>query len=105
MAFIITKPLEEHIQEATAQVNKIAGDKILSLYPQYKQANMTARYVELMKLNELTSTEASEIEVIWRWIKAIRGQSNVANTKIAVSNSVVEIRNITGNFISFLDSV
>lgn len=104
MAFLITKPLAEHKQEYTVEINKLAGDKILALYPQYKQANMTARYVELMKLNELTSTEALAIEVIWDWIKAIRSQSNVANSTIDSALDMVGIRLALEEFKVFLST-
>ena len=104
MAFLITKPLVKHKQEYTVEVNTLAGEKILALYPQYKQANMTARYVELMKLNELTSTEALAIEAAWDWIKAIRAQSNVANSTIDSSVDMVGIRLALEDFKVFLST-
>jgi hypothetical protein len=69
-------------QGAVDGINASAGKKILDRYPQYKQANMTARFIELMTLSETASQEALDIKAAWDWIKSIREASNIANNAI-----------------------
>lgn len=67
----------------TDSVRAEARRRILSAFPEWKQANMTARAVELVdKLvrgETLTDAEADEraaIDAAWGWIKAVRAASN-----------------------------
>lgn len=53
---------------------------ILSVFPEWRQANMTARAVELLRKGEASWTaaetaEAAVIEGAWGWIKAVRARS------------------------------
>lgn len=98
MPFIITKPLDEQKQEFIAEVNALAGAKILALYPDYKQRNMTARYVELVTLGELDTQEALSIKSAWEWIKSVRERSNVANLGIQSASTIAEIKPIVDQF-------
>jgi len=65
-----------------ADIKGQAGDRILALYPDWKQRNMTARAVELVRARQdraLASDEASEeadLIAAFDTIKAIRVRSN-----------------------------
>lgn len=59
------------------------GRRIYTLFPQWKQANLTARATELVNLRvvngTLTEQEIAEFAVlqsIWDWIKAVRAASD-----------------------------
>lgn len=58
-----------------------AQRRIYELYPQWKQANMTARAVELLQKGQQNWTmeeqaEAAALNDSWAWIKHIRQKSN-----------------------------
>ena len=69
-------------------VNAEAGRRILAIAPEWKQANMTARMVELMPKmigNTTSADEKAEISAahaIWDRIKAIRAYSNTITQAI-----------------------
>jgi len=70
-------------------VKEEARKRILALYPEWKQANMTARAVELLdifRLNgEWTLEETAEYEAIkaaWAQIKAIRAASDAVEAEL-----------------------
>lgn len=93
MPFIITKPLDEQKQEFIAEVNKLAGDKILSLYPIYKQINLGR------------TPEAQETIDMYAYIDGIRNHSNEANNGIILTTSIAEIRVLVDQFKSYLESL
>jgi len=74
----------------TLRVSKIkaeAGRIINARYPEWKQRNMTARGLELVREEQvngsLTTEETAEIgdiEAVWAWIKSIRTTSDQAET-------------------------
>lgn len=105
MPFIITKPLETQKQEFIAEINTLASDKILALYPDYKQRNMTARYIELVTLSELETTEALSIKDAWDWIKNIRSESNTTNLAITSATNISDIKQLIETFITLLATV
>jgi hypothetical protein len=78
-------------KDAIDGVNSSAGKKILDRYPQYKQANMTARFIELMTLSETSSQEALDIKAAWDWIKSIRQESNVASDVITAADAAGQV--------------
>lgn len=59
-----------------------AKRRILASYPEWKQANMTARGVELMRIRMSRAwtadeqSEADALQAAWDWIKGIRTKSN-----------------------------
>lgn len=58
-----------------------ARRRILARYPDWKQVNMTARTVELLRKGEanLTPAEATEsaaMQAAWDWVKAVRAASD-----------------------------
>lgn len=66
--------------EQKALVKAEARRRILDRYPDWKQTNMLARSVELVKKgNTLTPeelTETQQLEAVWAWIKAVRTASD-----------------------------
>ena len=61
-----------------------ARRRILAAFPEWKQANMTARATELVSIElregSLTAGQEAErdaIETAWTWIKSVREASNV----------------------------
>lgn len=70
-----------------AAVKAEARGRILARYPDWKQANMTARGVELAfkvaqgeTLREAETTEIAALQGVWGWIKAVREASNALET-------------------------
>ena len=68
-----------------------AGLRILEKYPQWKQANMTARMVELNKIRasvgSWTAGEQIEVDVIqsaWDWVKSVRSASDALELTLPV---------------------
>lgn len=88
MAFLITKPLEAHKQEAITEINTLAGDKITALYPLYKQLNVA---------------RTANAQVMYDWIDSIRLLSNTTNDGIALAETVSAIRVLESQFSEQLD--
>jgi hypothetical protein len=85
--------------EAIARINQRAGEIITTQLPQWRQANLTARAVELQSLGSgnWTESEAQEwagITSLWDWVKSIRGQSNIAVAAVSTASSEAEISTI-----------
>lgn len=64
-----------------ADVKAEAQRRIFGRYPQWKQANMTARAVELLQIGQTNwsaeeQAEAAALNAAWAWIKAIRTKSD-----------------------------
>lgn len=91
--------------DTLAEINSLAGEKILALYPQYKQANLTARFVELITLNETDSEEGVAIQAAWDWIKEVRSSSNSAYELAANSVSVVGLQTVSEDYLSALELI
>ncbi len=65
------------------RVKDEARRRILAIYPVWKQANLTARAVELVELKHDNTTwtvdeqtEADVIQAIWDWVKSVRTASD-----------------------------
>lgn len=102
-------PDDLHINQVKANakslINGLTGDKILSLYPDHKQRNMTARYMKLMKLNQLETTEALNLESIWTWIESVRAASNIANAALLIAGDNDEINLILADYTAQLSQL
>jgi hypothetical protein len=80
--------------EADATVEDVkteARRRILENYPEWKQANMTARMVELNKIRasvgSWTAGEQIEVDVIqsaWDWVKSVRSASDALELTLPV---------------------
>lgn len=66
--------------EQKAIVKAEARRRILDRYPDWKQTNMLARSVELVKkgasLTPEETVESQQLEAVWAWIKAVRAASD-----------------------------
>jgi hypothetical protein len=90
MAFLITKPIADHKAESIVSINTQAGDKILALYPLYKQLNVA-------RLSDATA--------MYTYIDAIRDLSNTATIAIGLAVDMLGIRAIESQFIADLQNV
>ena len=73
----------ERAERRVAAIKADARRRILDRYPDWRQANMTARGVELQDLwrrhGEWTDAEAAEaaaLQAAWDWIKTVRRHSD-----------------------------
>jgi hypothetical protein len=66
---------KQHIKAATRA-------HILARYPEWMQANLTARAVELVSLNQTTGPEWGQMQAIWNWIKATRARSDLLESDV-----------------------
>lgn len=69
---------------SNGDVKAEARRRILAVFPDWKQANMTARGVELQDIwrrtgswTEQEQAEADALQAAWAWIKAVRSASDV----------------------------
>lgn len=76
-----------------AAVKQEARNRILAVYPDWKQANMTARGVELVRTlivngqwTAAEATEAAALDAAWARVKTIRAQSDALEAEIAAMN-------------------
>lgn len=83
------KSLTQITPSVIADIKARAGGLILERFPQYKQANMTARGVQLAyKLASDTPLDAGELLEVaalqgaWAWVKAVRDQSNALEAEV-----------------------
>jgi hypothetical protein len=97
-------------------VNNLTSEKIFSMYPQTKQANMQAQHSTLMAIisgsiaietggmfaaRELDDTEKTQlisIQSAWYWIESVRAASNVANAAINDSLNADNINEILSQY-------
>lgn len=87
--WIFEPPTQEQIEGQVVAIKLAAREDILSRYPDWKQANMTARAVELLeakaagaKWSPDEQAEADAIRDAWAWIKERRVQSDAEETAI-----------------------
>jgi hypothetical protein len=73
--------------DAVAAIKIEARRRILEVYPDWKQVNMTARGVELVRIKADGGTwstgeaaEAGLLDSAWTWIKAVRAASDAIET-------------------------
>lgn len=92
--------IEDLKTQAIADINLETQIKIYSIYPQTKQANLQARWSELvyedalLGSNSLINQQSSEglaIKAAWDWIKDLRNRSNTA---IATLNTFSDLDTI-----------
>ncbi|WP_024296636.1 hypothetical protein [Methylomicrobium lacus] len=105
MPFEITRPLETLRAQATARINARAEEIIKARLPQWKQANLTARAVELnhRAVGLWTQAETAEwgaIQAEWEWVKSVRAASNVATDAVASADSPAAVYSAVKTFLS-----
>jgi len=75
-------------------IKRAAQIYILTRYPQWRQANLASRAVELVRVQmqgALTvdqETELAAIETVWAWIKAVRDTSNEAEASGVTADQI-----------------
>ena len=77
-----------------AAIKQAARQTILARYPEWMQANLTARAVELVSLGELSGPEWQRMQSIWAWIKAVRAHSDLLEADVANCTTVEAVENI-----------
>jgi hypothetical protein len=70
------------------QIKVAARTRILARYPEWRQANLTARAVELVSLGETSGAEWQQMQSIWAWIKAVRARSDLLEADVAACTTV-----------------
>lgn len=77
---VTRRPLEQQIEAVRAE----CGRRIYTAFPQWRQANYTARATELIEkkadglvLDAQELAELAALKSVWDWIKAVRAASNV----------------------------
>lgn len=90
------KTIEELQQAAIDRINKIAGSKIETVFPLWKQSNVNAKAVEILSKESKTQEDKkilSDISAIHTWIKEIQDISNIATDAILTLTTPQDIRN------------
>jgi hypothetical protein len=64
------------------QIKAATRAHILARYPEWMQANLTARAVELVSLGQITGPEWGQMQAIWNWIKATRARSDLLESDV-----------------------
>lgn len=75
-------------------IKQAARQVILARYPEWMQANLTARAVELVSLGEITGPEWQRMQSIWAWIKAVRTRSDLLEADVAACTTVEAVEGI-----------
>lgn len=75
-------------------IKTTARQIILSRYPEWRQANLTARAVELVSLGETSGPEWQQMQAIWGWIKAVRARSDLLEADVAACTTVEAVEGI-----------
>lgn len=60
----------------TSAIKEQARKRILAVLPEWKQANATARAVEMVASGQASGPEWEAMQTAWAWVKAIREYSN-----------------------------
>jgi hypothetical protein len=79
----------------TQQIKAAARARILARYPEWRQANLTARAVELVSLGQTTGPEWGQMQAIWNWIKATRARSDLLESDVDNCTTVEAVEQLT----------
>lgn len=72
-------------------IKTTARQIILARYPEWRQANLTARAVELVSLGQTSGPEWQQMQSIWAWIKAVRARSDLLEADVAACTTVAAV--------------
>jgi len=78
-----------------AEIKQVARARILARYPEWMQANLTARAVELVSLGQTTGPEWGQMQAIWDWIKAQRARSDLLEADVDNCTTVQAVEQLT----------
>lgn len=65
------------------RIKEEARQRILAVLPEWKQANATARAVELVAAGQASGPEWEAMQASWGWVKAVRQHSNALEAQAA----------------------
>ena len=77
-----------------AAIKAAARQTILARYPEWMQANLTARAVELVSLGQTTGPEWQQMQSIWSWIQGVRAHSDLLEADVANCTTVEAVEGI-----------
>jgi hypothetical protein len=77
------------------EIKAAARAQILARYPEWMQANLTARAVELVSLGQTTGPEWGQMQAIWNWIKATRARSDLLESDVDNCTTVAAVEQLT----------
>lgn len=77
------------------QIKQAARAQILARYPEWMQANLTARAVELVSLGQTTGPEWGQMQAIWGWIKATRARSDLLEADVDNCTTVEAVEQLS----------
>ena len=97
--------LEESKDIAIRYINTLSGSKIIENYPIHKQINLSARWSELVFLNQTDSQEAIDIQLVWTWVKTIRDESNRVNALILSTSDTQSVNALVEDFKLYLTTI
>lgn len=85
----VPRPVEQIRERFKTEIKSRARSEILTDFPEWKQANMTARGVELVSkvsfggaLTEAEQAEVAALQTAWAAIKALRAHSNTLEAEV-----------------------
>jgi len=76
--------LAESQASAVMRIKAKAGEVILARLPGWKQANLTARAMELLVGGATASPEFAGIQSQWTWVKSVRWESDQGEAAVLV---------------------
>jgi len=77
-----------------AEIKAAARAQILARYPEWMQANLTARAVELVSLGQTTGPEWGQMQGIWDWIKDTRARSDLLEADVDNCTTVAAVEQL-----------
>jgi hypothetical protein len=106
ITWLSTKPRPTDAQIAAAalpaakaakrtEIKAAARACILARYPEWMQANLTARAVELVSLGQTTGSEWQRMQAIWDWIKATRARSDLLESDVDNCTTAEAVEQLT----------
>ena len=72
-----------HVATKIAETKAEAGRRILTILPDWKQRNYTARAIEKVASGEVGDDEWNEMQAVWRKVNAVRTASDVIEAEIS----------------------
>lgn len=71
------------LAQVTAAIKETARARITAVMPEWKQANATARAVELVSMGQTSGPEWEAMQAAWAWVKAVRAYSDALEVQAA----------------------
>ena len=76
------------------EIKAAARAQILARYPEWQQANLLARAVELVSVGDLSGPEWQQMQAGWAWIQAVRARSDLLEADVAACATVEAVEGI-----------